>query len=226
MDTKYFNNYFNKDYYIYCSPKYNNNNPKPPFHDDKKMMKIILNLLENKIDIFIETGSYMGKTIFFVGKNFPNIKCYSCELNKSFFEIAHEQVKDLVNVNLMLKPSPSALYDICKYENNLFNKNCLFWLDAHWGSNPIYEEILYITKNFNNFCIFIDDFTVPTDKGFHSDGYNIEKITPYIMNKEKLKFYIPSYPSTDNCCKHNPCGYIVISNIDINVFDYLKEILI
>lgn len=122
--------YGEQEYQIYQSSKYNDSVPKPPFHDDKKMMKIILNLLHNNVEVFVETGSFMGKTIFFVGKNFPNIKCYSCELNKSYYEIAHEQVKDLTNVNLMFKPSPYALYDISKSEENLFNKtlnyNCLY----------------------------------------------------------------------------------------------------
>ena len=62
-----------------------------------------------------------------------------------------------------------------------------FWLDAHWHTDPLYEEIKYITNNFKKFCIFIDDFTIPGDKGFWTDGYDIEKIKPYIMNKDKLK---------------------------------------
>lgn len=220
-------NYFGKTYEIYQSPKYNDAKPKPPFHDDKKMMEIILHQLEHNIDVFIETGSYMGKTIYFVGKNFPNIKCYSCEVNKNFYSIAQEQINNLPNVSLVLKPSPKALYDIIKYDNQLFNKKCLFWLDAHWGSNPIYEEIAYITTNFKNFCIIIDDFTVPDDKGFHSDGYNFDLIKPHIKNIKNIHIYYPNYPSTDNCCKNNPVGYIILTNMnleltDINITNYLK----
>ena len=61
-------NYNNNNYTIYQSDKYNNNKPKPPFHNDKKMITVILEILNNS-QVFIETGSYMGKTIFFVGKN-------------------------------------------------------------------------------------------------------------------------------------------------------------
>lgn len=216
--------YENKEYQIYQSSKYNDGVSKPPFHDDKKMMKIILNLLHNNVEVFIETGSYMGKTIFFVGKNFPNIKCYSCELNRSYFEIANEQVQDLVNVNLMFKPSPHALYDICKYEENVFNKTTLFWLDAHWGSTPLFDELVYITTNFNNFIIIIDDFTIPNDKGFHSDGYNLESIKKYINNYNDLNIFIPKYSSNDECCKNNPVGYIILTNVDFNTHDYLINI--
>jgi len=216
--------YDKKSYIIYQSDSYNNKQPKPPFHDDKKMMTIILNIL-NECEVFIETGSFMGKTIFFVGKNFPQLKCYSCEIDIKSFSIAYAQIENLPNVKLDYKPSPQALYNIKnEYDSNLFEKYTCFWLDAHWHTDPLFDEIKYITTNFKKFCIFIDDFTVPNDKGFHTDGYNIEKIKPYIMNKEKLKFYMPNYPSTDNCCKHNPCGYIVITNANIDLYNNLQEI--
>ena len=216
--------YGDQEYQIYQSSKYNDGIPKPPFHDDKNMMKIILNLLHNNVEVFVETGSFMGKTIFFVGKNFPNIKCYSCELNKSYYEIAHEQVKDLTNVNLMFKPSPYALYDISKNEENLFNKTTLFWLDAHWGFTPLFDELVYITNNFNKFIIIIDDFTIPNDKGFHSDGYDLESIKNYVTNYDNLNIFIPKYSSNDECCKNNPVGYIILTNIDFNTYDYLISI--
>ncbi len=57
-------------YNVYHYEKVNNNNPCPPFHDDTKMMTVMIDIL-NKCENFIETGSYLGKTIFFVGKNFP-----------------------------------------------------------------------------------------------------------------------------------------------------------
>ena len=103
-------------------------------------------------------------------------------------------------------------------------KKILFWLDAHWHTDPLYDEISYITTNFKNFIIIIDDFEIPYDKGFWTDGYNIDKITPYINNKVDLKFYMPNYSSQDECCKKNAVGYIIITNIEFNTFNYLKEI--
>ena len=218
--------YNNKNYIIYQSSKYNENKPKPPFHDDKKMLTIILEILNNS-NVFIETGSYMGKTIYFVGKNFPNLECYSCEIDKNSFAIAQEQVQHLKNVKLDYKPSPESVYNIKnQYNPDIYNKKVCFWLDAHWHTDPLYDEIKYITSNYKQFCIFVDDFTIPYDNGFWTDGYNIEKIKPYIMNKESLKFYMPNYSSKDECCKDNPCGYIVITNININTHNFLKEIII
>jgi hypothetical protein len=217
--------YDDKEYTLYQSPKYKENKPLAPFHNDKKMMKVILKILEES-DVFIETGSFMGKTIYFVGKNFAQLKCYSCEVNTDYYNIAHEQVKDLNNVKLDLMPSPYAVYNIHEnYDDDIYDKKTCFWLDAHWNTDPLYDELKYITTNFKNFCIFVDDFTIPWDKGFWTDGYDIEKIKPYIINKDKLKFYMPNYPSNHECCKDsNVSGYIVITNMDINTFDNLKEI--
>lgn len=217
-------NYGNKEYSLYQSPNYKENQPLAPFHNDKKMMKVMLKILE-EFNVFIETGSFMGKTIYFVGKNFPQLDCYSCELNKEYYNIAHEQVKDLNNVKLDIIPSPNAVYNIHKnYDNDIYDKKTCFWLDAHWHTVPLYDELKYITSNYKNFCIFVDDFTIPSDKGFWTDGYDVEKIKPHIMNSDQLKFYMPNYPSNDECCKENATGYIVITNMKINTFDNLKEI--
>lgn len=217
-------NYFGNDYYIYQSDRYNEGKAKPPFHDDEKMMKVTLNLLK-EMEVFIETGSFMGKTIYFVGKNFPKLDCYSCEINQNHYNIAYEQVKNLNNVKLDLKPSPYALYNIeNSYDKDIFNKRTFFWLDAHWGTTPLYDEITYITTNFKEYCMFIDDFTIPWDIGFHSDGYDLGKIKSYIKNKDELKGYMPNYSSKDPCCEKNPCGYVVITNMKIETFNHLEEI--
>ena len=216
--------YFNKKYELYHSPLVNNNIPRQPFHKDMKMLKIILEIL-NKYEVFIETGSYIGKTIYFVGKNFPSLFCYSCEIDAKSYRIAHEQVKTLSNIKLDHIASPLAVYAIKqKYDKEIYHKTVCFWLDAHWHTNPLFDELKYITINFNKFCIFIDDFKIPNDPGFSHDGYTLEKIKPYIYNIDKLRIYIPNYRSTDECCKNSAVGYLVITNMLINTFDYLKEI--
>lgn len=207
------------------------NKIQTPFHNDIFMMTIILDILK-KSDIFIETGVCMGYTLFFVAKNFPHLKCYSCEILDWCYDIANEYIKDLNNVKLDFVASPQALYNIKdKYDCNIFDKRVCFWLDAHGNSyEPLYDEISYITSNYNNFTIFIDDFAIPWDDRFTNDGYTIEKIKPLINNKEKLKFYMPAYssylPECNNCNNVGcpPVGYIILTNQEINTFDLLKEI--
>lgn len=217
-------NIHGNNYFIYKSKLYNDNKMKLPFHGDMKMLKVLFDNID-KFNCFVETGSYMGKTIYFMGKNYPQIECYSCELDKKNYTIAHHNVKNLSNVNLKLEPSPRALYNFDK-NDKISEKKCLFWLDAHWHTEPLNDEIYYITKNFDNFCIFVDDFKIPNDPGFHTDGYSIDGIKKYINNKDECKFYIPNYNSSDECCKSNPVGYFIISKGIGVQHNNLKQIFI
>lgn len=220
----------------YCDKYYElvfdnyNNSYKTPFHNDLFMMKIMINCLE-KTEYFIETGLYLGHTSYFVAKNFSNINCYSCEINPDFFNIAKKNIGNLNNLKIELNKSPDALYNLNKYYGDvIFDKYVIFWIDAHWYSNPLNDEINYITQNFNKFTIFIDDFVIPYDNRFTNDGFTIESIIPNIKNKEKLKIYMPSYDSKhidcNNCnnCNYPPVGYCIITTENIETYGFLKEI--
>lgn len=198
------------------------------------MMKIMINCLE-KSEYFIETGLWLGYTSYFVAKNFPNINCYSCEINQEFFNIAKNNIGSIDNLKIELNKSPEALYDLNKHYGDLiFNKNVVFWIDAHWYILPLNDEIYYITKNFKKFTIFIDDFFIPYDTSFTNDGdgFTLECILPYIQNKDRLKIYMPSYDSKHiNCnninnCSLPPVGYCIITTENIETYGFLREIII
>jgi hypothetical protein len=222
--------YFDKNYEMVFHKS--NNRYETPFHNDLFMMKIMIKCLENT-EYFIETGLFFGYTSYFVAKNFSNINCYSCEINPDYFNIAKNNIGKLNNLIIELNKSPDALYNLNKYYNDLiFNKNVLFWLDAHWFSNPLNDEIDYITKNFKKFTIFIDDFVIPYDNAFTNDGFTLESIIPNINNKEKIKIYMPSYDTKHidcNNCNNNsspPVGYCIITTENIETYGFLKEITI
>ena len=194
----------------------------------------MINCLE-KSEYFIETGLWLGYTSYFVAKNFSNINCYSCEINQEFFNIAKNNIGSIDNLKIELNKSPEALYDLNKHYGDLiFNKNVVFWIDAHWYILPLNDEIYYITKNFKKFTIFIDDFLIPYDKSFTNDGdgFTLECILPYIQNKDSLKIYMPSYDSTHKDCKNinncslPPVGYCIITTENIETYGFLREIII
>ncbi len=221
-------NYNNKNYEIIYDKFYNSYNT--PFHNDLFMMKNMINCLENT-EYFIETGLFFGYTSYFVAKNFSNIKCYSCEINQDYYNKAINNIGILDNLKTELNQSPYALYGLNKYYGDIiFDKNVVFWIDAHWNTDPLNNEINYITNNFNKFTIFIDDFVVPYDTKFSNDGYNIQNIIPYINNKNKLKIYMPCYDSSHSDCnninndKLGPVGYCIITTENIETYGFLKEI--
>ena len=227
-----FRDYFGKKYEILFDKS--NNVYKTPFHNDLFMMKIMINCLE-KSEYFIETGLWLGYTSYFVAKNFSNINCYSCEINQEYFNIAKNNIGSIDNLKIELNKSPEALYDLNKHYGELiFNKNVVFWIDAHWYILPLNDEIFYITKNFKKFTIFIDDFFIPYDKLFTNDGdgFTLECILPYIQNKDSLKIYMPSYDPTHidcnniNNCSLPPVGYCIITTENIETYGFLREIII
>ena len=117
-------------YEIYQNKKAYDNKKAYPFHNDKYMIEFILSFINN-IEYFIETGSYYGKTSYFMAKNFKNIKCYSCEINENYYKIALEKLKDLENLTYELKPSPYFLYDLNQPE--IFQKKNIFLVRCSLG---------------------------------------------------------------------------------------------
>lgn len=203
-----------------------------PFHNDFFMMTIMIELLNNA-DFFVETGTYIGDTSGFVALNFNNLKVFTCEIIEESYNKALKKLNKLSNVTAVLEKSPDALYNLENYYNkDIYNNNVVFWIDAHWGELPLNKEIDYITKNFNNYCIFIDDFQNPYDSGFTNDGddFNINIIKNFIHNKENVKVYFPSYPSNHIKCSFRnihdvpipPRGYCIITNQNLKNYDSLK----
>jgi len=113
------------------------------------------------INIFIETGTYLGKTINAVKKKFQEI--YSIELNKALHHKASLKFIRYKHINVVLGDSSEKLPEIL----SKINGPCLFWLDAHYsGENtsktnietPIIKELQCILNHPNkNHVILIDD---------------------------------------------------------------------
>jgi len=113
------------------------------------------------INIFIETGTYLGNTVNAVKKKFKEI--YSIELNKVLYLKAKQRFIKYKHINVILGDSSEKLPEILSKIDGPF----LFWLDAHYsGENtsktnvetPITKELLYILNHPNkNHVILIDD---------------------------------------------------------------------
>jgi hypothetical protein len=168
-------------------------NPNKRFHIDK-IEKILAAKTLFNIDLFIETGTYLGVTTNYVRKYFSKI--YSIELSKDLAKEACSYFKNKKNITIIQGDSGLLIGEILK--ENTSKK--IFWLDAHYsagitacsttfGDTPISKEIEEILKYWvTESVILIDDARLFTGK----DNYpTVSDLTKFITDKnQKLKVFL------------------------------------
>ena len=138
-----------------------------------------------KYNCFIETGTYLGSTIFSLEPYFN--KLYTIEFSEKYY-INTKNKYSGNKINFILGDSAVV------FETLLPNitDNCIFFLDGHWSGGdtghsnkdcPLCEEITHINNLFTNDAIIvIDDFRL----------FGLNKLSGKLgedwseINKEKL----------------------------------------
>lgn len=116
-----------------------------------------------KVDLIVETGTYLGSTAYFLSKNFPNIRIITIECNKTYWRKARKVLSRCGNVKQYLGTSVKILPKLDWQDV----ENPLFYLDAHWGGIfPLGEELRFIANHIGRAIIVIDDFQVPGKAGY------------------------------------------------------------
>lgn len=157
------------------------------FHGDQYLLDLIDYIFKNKAaSYFIETGTYVGSTLAYVARTYPAITCLSCEPDRASFREAQKNCKGLANVAIFNERSDRFVHRISKV--NIIDTCNLFWLDAHgqgfeW---PLRDEISFVTGNFRQAYIIIDDFKVPGLDCFNFDSYD-EQICSFEHIRESIK---------------------------------------
>ena len=151
--------------------------------------------------IFVESGTYLGETIFTMEKYFDQL--YTIEINEKFYN----NVKNKYNgnkINFYLGASEDKLTEIC----NLLKENTIFFLDGHWSAGdtgkgekdcPLYEELNVINELFkHNGIIIVDDVRL-FGKGPNNgneicnwEDINIEKLLSIIEKRTSKHYFMPS----------------------------------
>lgn len=114
-----------------------------------------------QLDILVETGTYMGETVFAMRNKFQRI--YSIELNPSFARRARLIFSSKPHITILQGDSAMLLPEVLSE----IDRPCLFWLDAHYsGGNtlrgelntPIMQELrLILDHPVKKHVILIDD---------------------------------------------------------------------
>ena len=187
------------------------------FHGDKYLITLVHTLLRY-CDCFIETGTNVGSTLAYTASQHPEILCLSCEPYETALKHAQKNTRGLSNIILFNRTSEEFLKEIYRNWSHLFHNKVMFWLDAHGrGYNwPLLGEIDFITSNFKNAYVIIDDFKVPGLECFGYEKYNNQECS-YAFIKEKINFdkywiYYPNY--TERTSNHHPLrGWGMITRI-------------
>jgi hypothetical protein len=101
-----------------------------------------LNALFKKynLNIFVETGTFKGFGIESV-QSLPFEELHSCEFLEEWSNFSKKKFENDERVKIYNSESQSFLDSLLKKINS--NKNCLFWLDAHYpGKDPYYQKNL------------------------------------------------------------------------------------
>lgn len=163
---------------------------QPPHHI--KQETILKYAKANKINQFVETGTYLGVMINSMKNNFE--KLYSIELSKFLFTRAKKMFKNYPNVKMVLGDSGVKITDVL----NELKQPAIFWLDGHYSGGvtakadietPILNELRKILNHsIEQHIIIIDDARLFNGT---RDYPTIEEITKFALEIDKnLKIFL------------------------------------
>ncbi len=140
------------------------------------------------LEVFIETGTYLGDMIFAQLKNFK--KLYSIELSEELYEKAKKRFLAYPHVKILQGDSGVVLKDVLAE----IDTTCMFWLDGHYSGvfngvqtvkgdkdSPILEELSIIFDSGYNHAVLIDDARLFTGR---NDYPTIDALKAFILSKK------------------------------------------
>jgi hypothetical protein len=174
------------------------------FHNDKKLQNVV-DFLSESSDVFIETGTNIGNTLYYMVSNHKHLQCFSCEPDINKYKKAASRLKNFKNSHIFNTTSQKFLPIFLNKYSKVLNKKLIVWLDAHSKlfSWPLKDEIQFFTKRCKSCAILIDDFKVPTQKQFRfnkhkKQPYSFEYIQRFIDPICSYDVYYPKYKKTTN----------------------------
>lgn len=190
----------------------------PGFHGDIYLLNLVDKII-NMCDNFIETGSNLGNTLYFVSQNY-NIKCFSCEIGDQTPRAIYNNSKVLFKQ----MASPEFIYFITKNISSIREERCFFFLDAHSDTHSVWQsEVKYIIHNFNKYYIIIDDFNIGNES-FNHNGYSMQELNA-ILEVGSCKVFVPDY-NEQTSKFHHLTGWVLLTNDSSFRHDYIREVAI
>jgi hypothetical protein len=132
-----------------------------PAHPLIKRALIRRELLRFKADSLVETGTYLGDTVWFLRRAVPRL--YTIELEPRLAALARRRFRHWAHIEVLEGDSGEVLEQLAP----TLSGRVVFWLDGHYSSgitgrgavdSPIWAELTAITRSCRaNYSIMIDD---------------------------------------------------------------------
>ena len=176
-----------------------------PFMGDVILTTTIEMLLQqDNIKYFVETGTYLGHTTYYLGGRYPALQIATIENNVDFYKASHTILNQLANVQQHLGDSVKVLNQLLLNDlRDVRNETVLFFLDAHWYEYlPLPDEIQLINKNLSRAIMVIHDFQIPERDDYGFDVCNGQTIgLPMLLSSltsgQHYDIFVPNYRYED-----------------------------
>jgi hypothetical protein len=133
------------------------NHPYIVWHDDPIFEGFVRHLIESaKPDRWVETGTHMGWTSYWVAKNYPHLPIYTAEIDPSYYELSRQNLAEFPQVSLSHCNSVDFLRRLLPL---LKSGLSIFWLDAHWWPPIPLRDECKVVASLDRYVCLLDDFS-------------------------------------------------------------------
>lgn len=169
-----------------------------PFRNDRILLLMLHSLIDRAgITVFVETGTYLGFSSYYVAARYPHLRVATIEKNRQYYDLSRVLLKRCRNVRQALGDSAEVL----ESQLSLFTRveAPLFWLDAHWYDYlPLPAELGIISQRLGHAIILVDDCAIPGRPDIKFDSYSgraidLKLIGSSLDRSKEYQVLVPDY---------------------------------
>jgi hypothetical protein len=175
-------------------------------------------------DLVLETGTYRGTTTEFL-RGLTQAPIVTIEVVDRLAYYSRARLRHLPGIRVVLGDSATELRRVA-FRKDQDARLPFCYLDAHWEARlPLRWEVVELLSAFPGFCILIDDFQVPNDRGYRFDNYGRGfRLSADIfegIDMGDVTWFWPAVPSAEETGR--PRGWVVLARGN-EVVDALRSI--
>jgi hypothetical protein len=153
-----------------------------PLNNDTFACQEFLKLKQKyEIKTLVELGSCVFGSTKWFAENFE--KVITVEINEQFRNIGLQRAKGLNNIVSLLGNSVQKLPEML----NGCDDNTIIFIDSHWQTLPLLEELKLIKESGLKPCVVVHDCYVPNEPKLGYDSYD-----GVIISHDTMKPYLES----------------------------------